>query len=502
MKYRREIINRGKIILLSSVFCLLLISSKANFDFNENCQMAMRGALDLRLKDARLLIAAEKELHPDNGYTIYLEHYCESIELIATEDIAVYERLIDSYSDRMNALEKLDDGTPVSRWLQAEMLFQTGLAQLKFGTRINGATKILSSYERIREHRRKYPQFYQNQKLTGVFNIILDNVPSFLQWAADLFGYSGDSTLGLFQLQDYADKSKNIPGFAEDAMIMVNLGFLLARQEEDAFEWLSNQEQEMMNLTLARYLYANAASFVYRNDLAIKTLSEIDKTKLQVNFYAFPYSLGRAKLNHLEKDANVYLEDFLNNYPVLDYKKATCNRLAFYYLIEGNTDKYEEYKQMVLTVGQDLRDRDQEAIYESTDPLIPHVSLLKARLLCDGGYFGEALEMLETINLSSLENKAYLLEYYYRKGRIFQLQGQSDQAITELSRAYQEGKSDPFTFATRAALYLGKIYEEKKDYSTAYQWYQKCLEIYSSANSTEGVKSDAEKGMKRIKGRF
>lgn len=501
MEFRSEIFRRGKIILLSSVFCLLVLSSQANFEFNSNCQLAMRAVLDLRLQDARSLIADEKKLHPGNGYTVYLEHYCESVELIATEDQAVYERLIDSYSDRMDELERLDDGTPVSGWLQAEVLFQTGLAQLKFGTRVNGATKILSSYERVREHRRKYPQFYQNQKLTGVFNIILDNVPSFLKWAADLFGYSGDSTLGLFQLQDYAEKTKNTPGLAEDAMIMVNLGFLLARQEKEAFAYLDGQPTEMVSLTLPRYLYANSASFVYRNDKALKTLSEIDKSRLQVSFYALPYSLGRAKLNHLEKDANVFLEDFLDNYPVLDYKKATCNRLSLYYLIEGNVSKYQEYKQKVFSVGQDLRDRDREAMNESSEQIIPHTGLLKARLLCDGGYFADALSVLQPVDLSTLKEKSYLLEYYYRKGRIYQLDGHPDQAIPELTRAYDQGKTDPYTFATRSALYLGKIYEERKDYAIAHQWYQKCLEIYSSEHTTEGVKVDAEKGMKRLRGR-
>lgn len=491
---------RGVLILHFVIFVSL--NSFSGFDFNSNCQQAMRAALDLRLKDARSLIAGEKKQNPGNGYTIYLEHYCESVELIATEDIAVYEHLIDSYSDRMDELERLDDGTPVSKWLQAEILFQTGLAQLKFGTRINGATKILSSYERIKEHRRKYPQFYQNQKLTGIFNILLDNVPSFLKWAADLFGYSGDSTLGLFQLTDYAEKTKTIPGLAEDAMIMVNLGYLMARQEKEAFIYLDGQPTEMLSLTLPRYLYANAASFVYRNDKALKTLSEIDKSRLQVSFYALPYSLGRAKLNHLEKDANVFLEDFLSNYPVLDYKKATCNRLSFYYLIEGNLAKYEEYKEKVFTVGQDLRDRDREAMNESSDPVMPHAGLLKARLLCDGGYFAEALSILQPIDLTSLKEKSYLLEYYYRKGRIFQLDGHPDQAIQELTRSYEQGKTDPFTFATRSALYLGKIYEDRKDYANANQWYQKCLDIYSSVHTTEGVKVDAEKGLKRIKGRI
>ncbi len=37
---------------------------------------------------------------------IYLEHYCESIELIATEDVKVYEKMIDSYEERMAQMDK------------------------------------------------------------------------------------------------------------------------------------------------------------------------------------------------------------------------------------------------------------------------------------------------------------------------------------------------------------------------------------------------------------
>ncbi len=57
---------------------------------------------------------------------------------------------------------------------------------------------MLSSYKRIKEHRQKYPQFWQNQKLTGIFNIILNNIPPFLRWAADIFGFNGDSGIRAF----------------------------------------------------------------------------------------------------------------------------------------------------------------------------------------------------------------------------------------------------------------------------------------------------------------
>jgi hypothetical protein len=488
--------------ILTSVFYLLPGKISANFDFNANCQQAMQAVLDLRILDARKLIEEEKKLHPQNGYTIYLQHYSECIELIATEDIKVYEKLINNYSDRMDRLYRLDDGTPVNTWLQAEILFQTGLAQVKFGTRINGVTKMLSAYERIKDHRKKYPDFWQNRKLTGVFNIILNNIPPFLRWAADLFGYTGDSVLGIYQLQDYGDHARNIPGLAEESVIMANLGFLLARQEEEAFNFMKAQDPALLKLTLVRYLYSNSASFVYRNDLTLQMLNGIHRDELQVSFYAIPYALGRCKLNHLEKDAKVYLEDFLDNYTVLDYKKAACNRLSYCYLLEGDMQKYREYKEKVATIGQSLRDRDQEALLESTTEIVPHTGLLEARLLCDGGYFEDALGIMKSINPDQLSEASYRLEYHYRLGRILQLSGHPEQAIPELVEAYNDGKSLPYTYATRAALNLGKIYEEKKDFSIASQWYQKCEEVYSSVHTTEGVKESAEKGIRRVKGKF
>jgi hypothetical protein len=487
----------GKYFLI--LFLFLPVISFSNFDFNANCQQAMQAVLDLRILDARKLIEDEKKLHPQNGYTIYLQHYSECIELIATEDVKVYEKLINSYSDRMDQMDRLDDGTPVNSWLQAEMLFQTGLAQVKFGTRINGVTKMLSAYERIKDHRKKYPDFWQNRKLTGVFNIILNNIPPFIRWAADLFGYTGDSVLGLYQLQDYGEHAISIPGLAEESVIMANLGFLLARQEEEAFRFMNAQDPSLLKLTLVRYLYSNSASFVYRNDLTLQMLDGIHQDQLQVSFYAIPYALGRCKLNHLEKDAKVYLEDFLDNYTVLDYKKAACNRLSYCYLLEGNMQKYLEYKERVATVGQTLRDRDQEALLESTTEIVPHTGLLKARLLCDGGYFEDAMGIMKSINPDQLTEESYRLEYHYRMGRILQLSGKPEQAIPELVEAYNDGKSSPYTYATRAALYLGKIYEARKDYSTASHWYQQCEEVYSSVHTTEGVKEEAEKGVKRLR---
>jgi hypothetical protein len=485
--------------LLAFVFLIFPRSASANFDYNSNCQQAMQAILDLKTRTAREILQKENAVNPQNGFTVYLEHYCECIELIATEDINIYEKIINNYSKRMEEMDRMDDGSPYNAWLQAEMLFQTGLAQVKFGTRANGVYKMLSSYERIKDHRKKYPQFWQNQKLTGIFNIILNNIPPFLHWAADIFGFSGDSGLGIYQLQQYGIKAREVPGLAEESVIMTNLGFLLSRQEVEAFKFMNAQDPAVLKLNLVKYLYANAASFVYRNDLTLKLLTEIHQNDLQVNFYALPYITGRCKLNHLEKDARKYLEDFMDDYTVLDYKKAACNRISYCYLLEGNMQKFEEYREKVATVGQALRDRDREALIESGSSLIPHTGLLKAQLLCDGGYFSQADSILKSIDPNLLSQTAYKLEYYYRKGRICQLTGKTDLAINEFNEAFYQGSSLPYAFATRSALQLGNIYEDMKNYPLSLQWFENCLHTYNSSYADDGVEQMAEKGIKRLK---
>lgn len=489
-------------ILLTIAFCLLSPPATAKFDFNTNCQQTMQAILDLRLRDAQSLMEDEKKLRPDNGYVIYLEHYAQSVELIITEENALYEKIMGQFADRIKQMNRLDDGSPYNSWLQAEMYFQAGLAQVKYGSRVNGISKILSSFNKIRAHRRKYPDFQQNQKLTGTFNILLDHIPPFLKWAADLFGYGGNSDLGLYQLQNYFNHVKTIPGLAEEAAMFSILGYKMNWQNDDGFRFAESLDQNILNNTLVRYLHATAATFVYRNDLAMELLSKIQQSKLQVKFYSLDYLTGKSKLNHLEDDAGIYLEKYLTNYPGLDYKKDASNRLSYHYLIRNDQLNYEKFRSMVASVGQELRERDKEAMLESTAVIMPHVGLLKARLLCDGGYFDEALAMISSIDPDGLDEISYRLEYHYRIGRIRQLTLHTKEALEAHTKAYDEGKSHPYTFAARAALQLAKIWEQEKDYARAYEWYNRCLTAYSSAHTTEGVKEMASKGAKRLKGRF
>lgn len=493
-----------KILLnrLSILFLLTLIvftsSLQAKFEFTPNCQKAMQEILDLRTLSARELLDKERKLHPDNGYVIYLEQFADAVELIVTDDSTLYFRLIDAYDSRCKEMDRLDDGSPYNSILQAEMLLYVGLAQVKYGSQLTGASKILSSYRSVKDHVSDFPDFTLNLKMSGMYFIMMDFIPQSMRWITDILGFDGNAARGMTQLKEYFSNVRNTPGLAEEAVIMINLAYKLTWQDPAGLEFMAGLDKSFANVVLINQLYASSASFSYKNDLAIQKLMQIDRSRIQVPFYGMDYLLGRCLLNRLDQDARLPLEIFLKDYTGEDYKKDVCNRLSYYYLLQGDLKKYNEYRKMVSTVGRNLRDRDLEAIEESKSLIVPHIGLLKARLLFDGGNFHKADSVMREIPPATLSLVPYQLEFSYRQGRIGQMLGKADQASIELKKAFEAGAIEPYTFATRAALQLGSIYEGKKDYPNALFWYKKCLETYDEAHTVGSVKDKAEKGKKRM----
>jgi hypothetical protein len=297
-----------------------------------------------------------------------------------------------------------------------------------------------------------HPDFYPNMKLSGMYFIMMDFIPQSMRWITDILGFEGDGEKGMALLKKYLGRVRQTPGLAEEAVIFINLAYKLTWQDAEGLKYLSDLDKSLSDVVLVNYLYASSASFAYNNDLALKRLGQIDRSRFQVPFYGIDYLTGRCMLNRLEPDANLPLENFLKYYTGEDYKKDACNRLSYYYLLQGDLKKYNEYKTMVSTVGRDLRDRDLEALEESRSQIVPHIGLLKARLLFDGGYFQKADSVMRDIPASTLSLLPYQLEFSYRKGRIDQVLGNMDQASIELKKAFEDGAGQPYTFATRAAL--------------------------------------------------
>ena len=491
-------VSLKRILLLISLILFLSQQGYSYYEYNETCQKAQQEIFSLHLISARQTLKQERANNPDNAFPIYLEHLCEFVELNLSEDESSFEQFRDNYYARRELMDEMDDGSPYHKLFASEMLFHLGVSYLKFAGRFKGSAKIYGSYKILQENLEEYPDFWQNKKMEGVYHLIFGNIPSSVKWAARMLGLSGDLDQGMELLNEYYQQSKDLPGFDIDGIIFMIFAYKFTWDEEGGFQFVANLDPDYYNYTLITYFYANMAAASSRNDVALTYFEKVRELKPEVTFYVLDYVEGKAKLNRLDDDADVLIKRFLDNYPGEDFKKDAMNRLSWNALLNGDLSGFEFFKARVTDVGDDLRDRDREAIIESQLPYIPNTELLKSRLLFDGGYYDTAWNCLQAISPANLKFIPYKLEYFYRKGRISQKTGQINEAIVALEKTIELGADEDYTFATRAALQLAQIYEESGNYNMALYYYQLCDDLYDSDHTTDGIENKTEIGIDRM----
>ena len=455
----------------------------------------------LKTTTAARILKEERRRDPNNYLILYLQHYNDAIRLIITDDESLYEPFRENHEKRREIMDEAPEGTPYYHWLEAEMLFQLGLAQIKYGTKISGASKVYSSYKLIRENEKLYPRFLEDDRLVATFDMAFANIPPVLRWAAWMIGISGDMERGFEKMESYHREALRHPGLADESIFYMILAYKIRWEEDEGWRFIQSLDEEYYNITLTGFFYANLAMFSGRNDDALQILMNLRERSPEIPFYAMDYIQGRCYLNKLDPGAGACLERFIGEAPVQDYKKDACNRLSWHYLLNGDTERYEHYRSKVATIGADLRDRDREAIAESRTGYRPNVRLLKARLLFDGGYNEPAWDQVNGVEREELDFLPYALEYHYRRGRLFYRSDELPESIAEMEWVIRHGSDQPYTFATRAALHLGQVYEEQGETEKAAEYYALCIDLYDSGHSAEGIANKAEMALKTLDAR-
>jgi len=153
----------------------------------------------------------------------------------------------------------------------------------------------------------------------------------------------------------------------------------------------------------------------------------------------------------------------------------------------------------VLQTGTELMDADKSAKKEALaaeEGYLPNLHLLRSRMQFDGHYYQGALSELDKMPLHALSQKD-LLEYHYRKGRIYHEMQQFKWAKKAYQAALNEGKAEDSYFAANASLKLGEINEEQKDWTEARKYYKICLEL-DFTEYRRGIRAKAKAGLQRV----
>jgi tetratricopeptide (TPR) repeat protein len=492
--------------LKSLLLALLMLCSTATiyaqqYDFNENCSNAYNLIVSLRMKEATVIINAEKKLHPNNPIIAYLEHSRDFMVYFVEEKRPDYDILIAKFDERLTTISKGDVKSEWHKYLQAQMNLEAAVARAKVGNFLMAYFEVRRAYTALNENVKLFPNFSPNKKGLGLIHCLMGTVPEKYKWGVEFLGFEADLKKGMNELKEvktYVDKTDF---YCQQELNFVYVYGLLYMLNDKKEAWVVSQQllHQFPNNLLYYFIGANVAMSNGHNDEALKILNKRPTTPNYLKFGYLDYLTGMCLLRKLDASGAKYFEKFSKEDDRTNFVKDGYQKLAWCYLINKNEVAYSETMNKCLTKGNRNVDADKQAYREATAKEIPNIVLLRARLLCDGGYYEKALHELAGKKMNDFVSKKDQVEFVYRVGRIYDEWGQSDKAIGYYLAAIKYGKELPQHYACNAAYQLGLIYENKKTYDQAKQYYNMCINNFQDADFRNGIEQRARTGLERIK---
>jgi hypothetical protein len=491
--------------MLNKFFLVLLfvcsqLSLKANFVFDTTAAAAYKAIFDLRLNDARAYIAEEKRNNPQNGISILLDNYVDYFHLLTSDNKADYIKFKERRSERIDALENNDEDSPYYLFAQAEVYLQWGLIKAKFGDYTSSTMDLRKAQGLLKKNNEKFSTFLPNQKSLALIEVVFGAIPSNLRGIADFLGVRGNVSTGVKRLEAFKSNIKGTKySFYNDEVI-----FLLCFMDidllhnRDNYNKLSSFLEDMNDKSLLKaYLKGYVAFKTGKNDKAISYLEDIPKSNLYTAMPTVQYLLGNAKLCRMDKDAAGFLTNYLKEYKGTNYIKDTYLKLAYHYYLKGDMLGYSNYIKLVRTKGYASDEKDKQALKEANG-VKPDVDLLKARLYFDGGYYSKALEQIKDKQQGELKVPRDQIELYYRLGRIYDRLDTFNAAALNYQKVINLGKNETYYFAANSALFLGMLYEQKKNNAKATYYYNMTLSM-KDHEYQNSIDTQAKEGLRRVK---
>ncbi len=489
-----------------SLFILFFTTQSAQaagyFATTHGIRSSYQKIISLQLNDARYELDLLKQAEPNNLMVLFLENYWECVSALLNDNEDQYHSWSRNLNKRLDKISKGDRQSPYYLYCQAEIRLQWAVLQGRYGDYLACAWNVKQGFALLEENQRRFPNFTANKKNLGVIHALAGNIPKEIKWAVKgISGISGTIDQGVQEVEEVLLFAKMNPDFLFGVESMVTYAYLqlhLNNQMENAWKTMNEVYRNAQHNPLAKLALANIAMKTARNDDAIRLLLEMPKNKA---YHPLTYQyllLGIAKLYRLDKDANQPLLTFLQLHKGQFGIKEAYQKLAWHSLLQNDQTNYWGYIYQAKIQGITRADTDKAAHREASSGEMPDPTLLKSRLLSDGGYFQQAYQLLHNKGDSYAYHFKNHLEFLYRMGRICHKLGKTKEAVQYYQQTVETGSQQPWYFACNAAIQLGLLYEERKEFEKARQYYKRASQIEPEEYAAS-LHARAKAGFNRVK---
>jgi len=499
---RSSLVNKGLWVLF--FFAILLphiVAGEKHFDFNGNCQQAYREIVHLRLDAGQKILDSEKKRDPENLIPAFLENYIDFFKLFFNEDPAEYQAWKERLDKRIQLMSEGPESSPFHLFTRSVIHFQWAAVKVKFGNNWDAGWEFRRSFLQSREVQQKFPAFTPAVMLSGAMQVVAGTIPDGYKWLSGLLGIKGNISGGMQQLEHFLRQGDPWALLYHDEAIFyyLYLQFYIENKREEVFNFIRQNKLDVRNNHLYAYLAVNLAINDQQSAYAERVLQEKNNAAGYLVMPIWDLEMGYASINHLDPDAHIYLERFLRSFKGRFYVKDALQKLSWYYYLVGNDQKALAFRQQLLRAAGSESDADKQALKEAKSGKWPNKILLKARLLSDGGYYGEALLSLQSKSSSDFGAVEDKCEFAYRLARIYDGLGRVDDAIAAYLTTIKTGEHLKEYFAARAALQTGYLYEQKGNKLLARDYFRKCLSM-KEHDYKNSLDQKAKAGLERCGG--
>lgn len=489
-----------RLLLIFSIFFIECSGNTYVYDYNENCSNAYRNYLSLHIQDARVNIINEIKVNPYNLMAVYISDYEDCIQLLLNCDAKDYKQRESHFDEHITLLEKGDEHSPWYRFCIAGVYLRWAIVNVRFGEQYNAANKFHKSFRLLQENQKLFPGFTCNNAFAGLEEAVVGSLPSSYKWVAGLFGMKGDVKKGTDKLASFVNTTAADDFMhAETVLYYLYTRFYLLQEQKDVWKFLSGPSFSTTNNLLNTFVKANLALDYRKADAALETLRGAAKESNYSSYPIFDYQMGVALLSKADTTCAYYFQQYLKKNTSDLYIKDSWQKMALAWYLAGNMTKAQYCRRQITLNGTARIDADKQAekFYESKT--WPFKRLLQARLLIEGGYYSEAFTILIGIKNETLTNPADKAEHFFRLGRVCEESENYSKALEYYQSTINTGKDRHEQFAARAALHMGKIFEQRNQLLQAKSSYQACLDM-PEHDFQNSIDQQAKAGINRIEG--